>query len=214
VRGGRTEGTGLTWVEHIILQRDDDNAEDDYSNCVYSCRFCNRARSTNPIIRNGKRLLNPTQDAWADHFDVMADEFKFRPRTRDAEYTCDSYDINAPDKVELRRLRNAVITHHQRWVSEGPEWLTELLTEAEACQHDPSAFAKKLSRARLIRQTILRAIEDLASLRAIPNDAPDRCRCENTQHALPEALDEQYREFPPLERLLSISPLEVPLGTE
>lgn len=84
-----TEGTGMTWVEHRQLQRDTPLREaNSYANCVYSCRFCNRARSVAELEdEGGRRILDPRSDIWADHFSLVDDEIVEVQGDVDAQYT-------------------------------------------------------------------------------------------------------------------------------
>jgi hypothetical protein len=67
---GLAEGWGLTWIEHRETQSSEPGKANDYSNCIYACRLCNAARNDKPLQDAlGNRVLDPTLDAWADHFD-------------------------------------------------------------------------------------------------------------------------------------------------
>lgn len=71
-----SEGYGITSIEHIFLKSTDEgkDKENNYSFLVYCCVRCNRARGTKPRLdENGRKLLNPTKNAWGDHFEVVGD---------------------------------------------------------------------------------------------------------------------------------------------
>ena len=54
-----------------------------------------------------------------------------------------------------------------------------------------------MSCARLLRTSILRAVQDLAGYAAIPRDAPAQCCCGSvSQHSLPDELDRQTIQLP------------------
>src|SRR5437868_5698501 len=56
------EGTGLTSIEHRLPQSHDESGGsiNDYGNCFYACRFCNRARGVEALVdTDGRRLLDP-----------------------------------------------------------------------------------------------------------------------------------------------------------
>ncbi|MBI2478320.1 MAG: HNH endonuclease [Planctomycetia bacterium] len=184
----------MTWVEHIIPQSHDETIRNDYRNCAYSCRFCNSARSNNPVQHGSKRLLDPTAVAWADHFEV--DEDHLRPKDPNAEYTQQCYDINEPCKARMRNLRMAFINDRRRLLVEttGEEaWLT---AEAEQNQGDPEKMAKFLAFAQRTRRHRLNAIQELLQFRSVPEDAPTFCRCEDAnEHLLPKWLEEQTWEL-------------------
>lgn len=84
--GAGGEGLGGMTTEHRIARSVDDSLAGDYSNCLLACRFCNRSRSNSPTRLGDRRLLDPTQDAWADHFVVSGDEIVPVEKSTDASY--------------------------------------------------------------------------------------------------------------------------------
>jgi hypothetical protein len=73
-QGMGVEGLGLMWIEHRFLQSTHESERDRYENCIYACRLCNQARGTAPLIdTRGHRLLDPTETAWAEHFEERRD---------------------------------------------------------------------------------------------------------------------------------------------
>ncbi len=67
------EGLGIMGVEHFVPVAAATEAINDYANCFYACRLCNGARSNVPVSLLGKRLLNPCDDVWAEHFEADGD---------------------------------------------------------------------------------------------------------------------------------------------
>lgn len=65
-------GLGVFTAEHLEPQSLDTQKikVNAYTNLVYACRLCNRARSAVPEAVQHRRLLNPTKDSWDSHFQV------------------------------------------------------------------------------------------------------------------------------------------------
>ncbi len=196
-RGAGIEGSGLTWIEHLLPQSSHEDAKNEYRNCVYCCRFCNRARSCAPVARHGGRLLDPTTSAWAGHFVAVGDRLEPKPGDADAAYTHTSYNIDDPRKVKLRECRRLLMADHWPLLANGPAAVSRLLQLAEEQTQNPVALEKLISCARLLRTSLLRAEQDLAGYAAIPQDAPTHCHCgTRTHHSLPAELDRQTIELP------------------
>jgi hypothetical protein len=101
------EGLGLTSIEHFVPVSSEEGEDkvNDYENCFYVCRFCNKSRSNSPIIDSeGQRLLNPCVEIWADHF-LPTEDDRLNPLDSNAVYTAKIYDLNDPRRMELRRWR-------------------------------------------------------------------------------------------------------------
>lgn len=191
--GQTGEGLGVTTVEHAITRKADSSRAGDYSNCLYACRFCNRSRSARPRESNGARLLDPTRDAWSEHFVATGDELRPVAGDRDAHYTHRSYELDDPRKVERRRLRRELITDRLNLLSRFSEEIEDLLHLADLLRNrDLRLFGKVMRQIRTLRDDAERARRDLRRFGALPPDAPEKCRCgSNRYHFLPEAFERQ-----------------------
>ena len=173
------EGTAKTSIEHRVPQTDPiDGArlKDVYSNCYYACRFCNRARSTRPIVNaEGRRLLDPCVNAWTEHF--FREGHEFLPLDRDAEYTREAYDINDARKVTRREEREDTIRTAMEAVAEVPQVLARL-TLLAAKAPDPEVAKEMKLQAELLR----RAGRDLKRYATPPDDKPLTCSCIGAAH--------------------------------
>jgi hypothetical protein len=179
--GGRPiEGLGVTGVEHGIPQGADRNRINDYSNCLYSCRYCNGARASRPRSSEGRSLLDPTMTAWGDHFLRSGDQLLPREGDLDAVYTHEVYDMDDPRKVDLRRMRRELIADRLELLQRFPDDLEWLLSEAEASP--PSRARQALDLARRLRRGANLAREELKGFAVVPADAPKVCRCNGTEH--------------------------------
>lgn len=186
----------MMWIEHRLPQSQDPSLKNEYGNCLYSCQFCNRPRSNRPVEDEGKRLLDPTEVAWDNHFEVAGDHLKPRAGDKGAEYTDDCYHMNDPRKVSLRSLRRRVINDRRRLLVEGRGEENWLVKQAEQDQDDSEKVDRLLSLAAQLRRAYSYAEEELLQYRAIPEDAPSWCRCESTaQHSLPAWLESQTWEL-------------------
>lgn len=187
-------------IEHHVPQSAQSAKRNKYSNCLYACMLCNRARSNKPVIdRSGRRLLNPSESAWEDHF--VWDECRIRPRKGDVDalYTHETYDIDAPDKVERRRFRRDFYMDRLPLFSRATEDKIErLLAMASQClDTDRDLFYLLIDAFIELRKTREKARKELSWYPAIPPDAPSLCRCENTEnHSLPPELARQMVELP------------------
>jgi 5-methylcytosine-specific restriction endonuclease McrA len=196
VRGGCAEGTGLTWIEHLVPQSQDPAQNNKYSNLLYSCRFCNRARSNRPLKSARGEILNPTQTAWAKHFELQGDELKPKTEDRDAKYTYECYDLEDQRKTTLRRLRRELIENRRALLSLIPEILNMLTLRANHNFTYPLAVRQNLDKAHECHKTLMDAISDLRTHSAIPGDADEECRCDTKKdNALPECLAQQCWEM-------------------
>ena len=186
VRHG-VSGLGIFTAEHFEPQSVSEQAINDYSNLVYACRWCNRARSVAPGTTSSCRLLNPTQDSWAHHFQIEEDNFRSRAGDADALYTCDAYNLNDGRKVALRDIRHKTLSEAIPLVKKGPAALEELTDLAEKHLTQELIEAHKALSAAIRLATL-----NLESYLATPLDAPTQCRCGTTNmHSLPEEFAEQ-----------------------
>jgi hypothetical protein len=182
-------------IEHLWLENTHPERSNDYENCVYACRYCNRSRYTSPRVDDrGRRLLDPTESAWADHFTPVGDVLECAPDDNDGCYTRDAYELNDELKVKLRARRAMLMQ----------EWLASLQNDPpriEALQR----IAGKAGAHREEIQDIVSALlarmrtarRELAGYAAIPGDCDGACRCRSQEHhALPSWLEAQVREAP------------------
>ena len=192
------EGLGGTTVEHAIPRSTDPTRKNDYTNCLYACRFCNRSRSANPVRRDGARLLDPTLHAWGEHFVAADDRLRPFEDDADARYTHQAYQIDDPRKVERRQTRRELVSDRLRLLARLDSELAELLRLADvARRRDMQRFGAVLEEIRSLRIDARRALEDLKRYAAVPRDAPKTCRCSAPRdHSLPEDLERQAIEVP------------------
>ncbi len=185
-------------MEHAIARNEDVSKANDYDNCLYACRFCNRSRSAKPAWRQGTRLLDPTRDAWREHFWVSIDNLLPVQGNAEAEYTHEAYEIDDPRKVIRRRSRRELLTDRLRLLERLESEIAELLRLAGLLrQHDLRRFGEVMQQIRAIRADARRTLGDLRRYSAIPADAPQTCRCPvPREHSLPEELDRQTVEAP------------------
>lgn len=190
------EGLGGVTVEHRIPRSEDDSWAGDYSNCLLACAFCNRARSNRPIRHGERRLLDPTEDSWANHFVISEDRIEPVMDDPHATYTYESYDLNDNRKVLRRQKRRRLIQSRLKILLFMKEELNQLLELAERERTtNPQAFSRHLQLIKGVRAQCLAALSDLARYAAIPHDAPASCRCETEEnHSRPEELARQTLE--------------------
>ncbi len=189
-----TEGTGLIWVEHRVLQSVDRSRADDYANCYFSCRFCNGARGSHPLEdAAGRRLLDPCVDAWGEHLEAEGD--RLRARDDDARYTHETYDLDDPRKRQARRNRWSAIDSAHKALAEARPLVGRLLELARTVAADDRAAV--IDAAEALSGTFREARRQLERYRAVPRDAPDTCRCETgAARCLPPFLAAQCDDMP------------------
>jgi hypothetical protein len=180
------EGTGLTTVEHRELQKDKVDARNDYENCIYACRFCNRDRHIAPLLDPaGRALLDPTRHAWAHHFELRDDELVPFPNDRDAQYTWDSYKPDQPRKVAARRSRREKISGALEKLRVDRKREKQLL--AIAARLGPSPDAEELfNQAQEVRGARRKLVNELLqTYPLVPTDAPTTCHCKQKPDQTP-----------------------------
>jgi len=192
------EGLGGTTVEHVITRSADATRENDYDNCLYACRFCNRARSASPVQAEGARLLDPTRDAWGNHFVATRGYLEPADGNADARYTHRVYQIDDPRKVERRETRSELVSDRLRLLARVGDEIADLLRLANAARRrDVRSFGQVLEEIRELRIDADRALKDLSRYAAVPRDAPRTCRCAPPRdHSLPKELERQAIEVP------------------
>ncbi len=185
------EGLGGTTIEH--RRSLDPSQQGDYGNCIYACRFCNRARSDRLLESRGRRLLDPTRGAWGMHFEVHEDSLEPVSGDADAIYTHEGYDLDDPRKIERRRARRLFLTDRIRLLDELDGEIDKLMRLAERLpKEEVGLFGEVVQMGKMLRIQRSRALADLGRYAAIPPDAPTVCRCGTTErHALPVELERQ-----------------------
>jgi len=183
------EGWGLTQIEHFVPQSHDPSRRDDYTNLFYICRRCNLERgSRRNEGPNGETLLNPCDDAWGRHFEVVLDEIHPRDEEdENATYTRNAYGLNTPAKVKIRSMRRRMVGRCkrllERWAGIGDR-LLDFAVEKRAIEGVD--LAQDLAEMRRL------ILFSLYRYEAIPNDRDVTCRCnEPSLCTLPKVLDEQ-----------------------
>lgn len=176
-------------IEHRELRKERADLAGDYQNLVYACAKCNDARKTWPLHDgDGRRLLDPCQDAWAEHFRLEDDVLV--ATTPHGEYTRKVYDLNSETKVSLRDERSEILGAAREVLREAPG----LLEELGAGLLDLPA-ERQQSRVRVMKMLstqIRQAGETLDRYRAIPRDHDDSCRCDRSDHhTLPSWMQRQ-----------------------
>lgn len=192
------EGLGGTTVEHVIPRSTDPSLANDYENCLYACRWCNRSRSAHPVERESVRLLDPTRDAWGDRFVAADDRLAPRDGDPDALATHGAYALDDPRKIGGRQARRELLDDRLRLMREQGTQFSELLRLADSLRRrDVRRFGHVIRRIRRLREQAFRALGDLRRYEAVPGDAPRGCRCAPPPAvSLPDFLDRQLIEVP------------------
>lgn len=190
------EGLGLMWIEHFTPISIDPQAVNDYDNCFYTCRFCNRFRSMAPEVdESGRQLLDPVRHVWAERFSCSEDDRLFPdPADPDAVYTSEAYGLNDSRKVRRRRRRRERLAEWLAILSEGPARVRRFVALAERLD-SPKESAMLLEEARLLLQSMRLASTEILRYAAVPQDAEDSCSCDRSdQRTLPDWLASQTFE--------------------
>ena len=183
------EGTGLTTIEHWHPQSAAPELANEYSNCLYACRFCNRSRGTSPVESPADgRLLNPCANVWSEHFTARGDRIVVAREDRDALRTERVYDLNDPRKVALRRRRRELIEAALATIREAST-IPELILIAEHL--DGSEREEVIRAAEFLRDQVNRARGQLVRLEAVPVDVDLECRCQRVEFSLAPHLARQ-----------------------
>lgn len=191
------EGLGGTTAEHVVPRSVAPERASDYSNMIYACRLCNTARSNQPTFHAGRRLLDPTAEAWGTRFTAIDDRLEPLPGDQDAGYTAQVYDMNDLRKVRRRRLRRRLFEDRFHLIAELKGETDRLLQLADDRLEagELTEFQELIEVAQILRAQAQRIIGDLVHFLAIPPDKPTACRCPTDQHHhLPSWLSEQTIE--------------------
>jgi hypothetical protein len=168
-------GSSQFWIEHLEPQSDRPDLRNVYGNLVYACRRCNLARRSRPRVdRDGRRLLDPCADTWFSHFGHDGDELI--AITPDAAYTAESYDINSPPKVALRKARREAVDEALHVLETVPALLEQVMA---GIGFQPDREQRmRLEIAEQLHKALAAARRMLLQLSAVPDDADDGCACD------------------------------------
>lgn len=177
-RTGKSRRSGLFSAEHVKLQSQDKAGRNDYRNCVYCCRYCNRARSIHPTSRGDDLLLDPSKVAWSDHFAIQDDELQPVTNDGDAGYTCEAYQLNDPLKTEFRRARRETIQRAVYCLTESAANIKRAHTLLDNQHLDDASRSVLVQLLQDLEQHQRSARMQLESYPVVPADADKSCRCE------------------------------------
>lgn len=174
-------GEGIVWIEHLVLRSAGTVHPDDYANTFFSCRFCNNSRGDHypRVDEHGRTLLDPTQTAWAKHFDQDNDAITPKPGDDDAMYTWIAYKLDHPKKIERRQWRRERIRLLRSMLEKIPIHIQQLHESAiKALEKENVQLARaKLRDAQEWQRNLVASVKELRRYSAIPEDAPSTCRC-------------------------------------
>lgn len=189
------EGSGITHVEHWVPVSHDEARINDYTNCFYVCRYCNRSRSARPLVESDGpgHLLNPCETVWESSFSLVGDEIQPRPGDPAALYTLEVYDANDPRKVARRRRRRMAIRQRLDFIRQARRLAGSLLAKAVN-----TADPELVDVATLLEQEMRVAWQELEHFQAVPADSRCPCACgDEGLCELPRVLEEQLIELDP-----------------
>lgn len=96
-----------------------------------------------------------------------------------------------------RRLRQALVNDRLALMADiGREWNALLRLAGELRHNDTEKFVLVLEEIRRLREATIRALRDLRRYRAVPDDAPQVCRCSSIELSLPAFLVSQLVDVP------------------
>jgi hypothetical protein len=186
------DGLPVFSAEHVELQSTDGSKANDYENVVYTCSFCNGARRDQPRVTLKARLLDPTKEAWADHFEIEGDYLISKQNDPDAAYTHSAYDLNDPRKISRREARHKTLSDSFRALAKGSDFLKKVSAVAAEKMDE-----NLIDAIQLVRGSIQDAINKIEAYPPVPRDAPLACRCKTTDmHHLSEEFAEQIIQIP------------------
>lgn len=190
--------TGQFSVEHKVLKSTPAGKarEDDYSNCLYLCRFCNTCRGDRyPDVTPEARLLDPVTDRWDKHFVIAGDALDAVENDPDAAYTEAAYGVNDGNRSERRRARAALIDGLRgrlearvRDIESIDGELSQALTE--------EARHRKLTQRGRWRDELTDILNTLRDFLGVPRDAPTRCRCSSPRTLVPAVIEAGWEKLP------------------
>jgi hypothetical protein len=192
------EGMGIMWIEHFTPASLDARQINDYENCFYACRFCNRSRWKAPLVdESGRRLIDPCRHVWGERFFLSEDDHLLPDKADpDAVYTAETYDLNDDRKVRRRRRRRERLTEWLAVLKGGPARIKLLITLAQRVSslEDASLLVEE---ANSLRHRVILATLEIQRYFVVPVDADGSCPCGRDEHCrLPEWLAAQAQDFP------------------
>lgn len=190
-------------VEHRELQKDDPHRPDKqanlYSNCIYACMYCNQARSDKPL--NGPdnvQALDPTLDAWDEHFEVDADQGVLIAKTPNATHTLETYNLNDERKKDRRLQRRKVIKEALELLLNGPAENEDFRSLAR--QLSQSDDPKQRAQAEILLKAACRQSKQMEEARKTlerykciptPEEKLLKCRCNRAKLCIPWEFERQ-----------------------
>lgn len=177
-------GSGLMWIEHLEPQSTTGKSKKHvYSNCYYTCRYCNHRRRAIPVRADGRSILDPCGVAWSAHFRLQDD--RLVPLSADGEYTSWAYRLNDDRKRLLRRHRRERVSQLLETVEEAQSLLDGLVRKLATAEG--SARRELAAQAKFIRKIWRQAEQELARWALAPVDRDERCACPSTRSSKKKA---------------------------
>jgi len=131
-------------------------------------------------------------DVFAQHFSVTDDEL--RPTTPRGEATAAAYKVNAVQKRTARSMRANYAAERLEVIAQLAEVPRLLKIAAQADDPLIRSWANDLI-IKIGMQAAAAEADLVKKLRAIPQDAPSRCRCgSTTHHSLSALLEFQTKQ--------------------
>lgn len=192
---GGISGWAVMQIEHAVPRSQHPFQRDAYSNCFYICERCNKHRGALPNQDDeGNALLDPCATSWSRRFELIDDHLRPKPGDGDAEYTWESYNLDDPVKVGLRKRRRQWIERHADALADTlelePALLDQLVEESEG--GEVTELLKQLAKAQRLTKARRLLLENLAIFEPVPKDHDTSCRCGHADHhSLPDVLAEQ-----------------------
>ena len=176
-------GENKITVEHREFRSKHPHLANQYENTFLACSFCNGSRGDRypAVDDSGRKLLDPTRVAWADHFEWQGDALRPKSGDSDAGYTWEAYNLDGDKKRKRLQWRRQLIDRAQSLLKEVPLLITQLNRSARTArkQGDTHRALQKLKKAREWQRILETTAEELLRFRVIPRDAPDNCRCDD-----------------------------------
>lgn len=201
--GTGVSGTGQFSVEHKVLKSTPAGkvVENDYTNCLYLCRFCNSARGDRYAhFAPAGCLLDPVHDPWDAHFALLGDSLTPLPNDDDADYTTRAYDINDGNRTERRSARARLIETLRRDLQTRVEDIRAVDLELQGSLLPEVRHSKMSQRGRWSMEAE-GIVEKLKDFLGVPRDAPPKCKCRKpppVRTVVPAAVEACWDDLPTL----------------